>query len=72
MGLIGCVGFDILIKRLVNVGVLLLGTLLRGVRKATLNLAPEESTLLTAGLKAVVPHGSHLSPARAPLPFCHS
>lgn len=72
IGLIGCVGFDILIKGLVTVGVLFQGTLLGGGRKAPLNLAPEERTLLTAGLKAEVPHGSHLSPARAPLPSWRS
>lgn len=63
MSLIGCVGFDILIKGLATGGVLFLRTLLGGIRKATLNLAPEGSTLLMAGLKAAVPRGSHLSPA---------
>lgn len=63
MGLVGCTGFDILIKELVTGGVLFPGTLLGGVGRATLGFDPWQSPPLTASLKAVEPPGSHLLPA---------
>lgn len=51
--------FDILIRGLVSGGVLFSETLLGGVRRATLGPAPGVGTLLTAGLKAVVPPRSY-------------
>lgn len=63
MGLMRCICFDILIKELVTGGVLFPGTLLGGVRRATLGLDPGAGPQLTASLKAVEPPGSHLLPA---------